>query len=98
MCAPRTSLLTAARVAPSPSIRIAPATRKRHDFGYRNYGHGLEASPLDSTREFVNYRSKVDLYTECAKHSGPSGSFCRRIADDYVAAAVIGGGPSFCGN
>ncbi|MBA2254601.1 MAG: hypothetical protein H0W07_05775 [Chloroflexi bacterium] len=71
---------------------------KRHDFGYRNYGHGLKASPLDSTRAYVNYRFKVDLYNECAKHSGPSGSYCRFIADGYVAAVVDFGGPSFYGN
>ena len=71
---------------------------KRHDFGYRNYGNGLKASPLDSTRAFVNYRFHVDLYNECAKHSGPSGTLCRRIADDYVAAVVVGGGPSFYNN
>ncbi|CAN5418144.1 hypothetical protein BH10ACT1_BH10ACT1_10380 [soil metagenome] len=107
------SFLAAKRQAPAPynwnddgcsnspdkpgGFNFLPACQ-RHDFGYRNYGHGsVKASPSDATRAAVDSRLKADLTKECGRYSGDQRSSCLSYADTYYAAVRTAGGKAFYG-
>lgn len=71
---------------------------KRHDFGYRNYGNGLKASPLDSTRAFVDATFRQDLYDHCSRYGPSEAADCYTFANIYYAGVRIGGGGAFYDN
>ena len=72
---------------------------KRHDFGYRNYGHGLTVVPYDSTREFVDNRFRTDMYNWCNNNtSGEKNTDCKGWADTYHFAVRWAGGKAFYGD
>lgn len=74
---------------------FGPACR-RHDFGYRNHGHGtLRTSPYDATRLRVDERLRSDLLDVCDREPGDRREDCRRIATTYVNAVRRQGGSSF---
>ena len=69
---------------------------ERHDFGYRNYGHGLTIAPFDSRREFVDLNFRKDMRNWCAGHrTGSSLSACYSAAQKYVDGVRLGGGFAF---
>lgn len=71
---------------------------QRHDFGYRNYGHGVvKASPFDSTRLAVDNRLRADLANVCNRYSGDSRSDCFSYANTYYGVVRKAGGKSFYG-
>lgn len=50
---------------------------KRHDFGYRNGGQGLEIAPTDSERQRIDAKLQTDAEGIClAKYSGVKESRC----------------------
>ncbi len=68
----------------------------RHDFGYRNYGHGLTVNPTDARRDYVDNRFRSDMVNWCnANTTGSRNTDCREWATIYFAAVRTRGGPSF---
>jgi hypothetical protein len=113
MAMPMRDFLRAKRRAPGPfdwndngcssvdstpqGFNFLPAC-KRHDFGYRNYGNGLKASPKDSTREYVDQRFRQDLYNHCSRYQGSEASDCYAYAYSYYHGVRRLGGPHFYDN
>lgn len=68
----------------------------RHDFGYRNYGVGpIQAAPFDDVRAGVDARFRADMFDECARWPGLSGTECRGFAKSYHQAVRKAGGRPF---
>lgn len=66
---------------------------ERHDFGYRNYGHGLTVNPTDGQRAAVDGQFLKDMRAWCSANS-PTGG-CELAARAYYGAVRQKGGSSF---
>lgn len=66
---------------------------QRHDFGYRNYGHGLTVNPTDSQRATVDSQFLSDMNAWCNANKPTAG--CYSMAGIYYGAVRQKGGPSF---
>lgn len=67
---------------------------KRHDFGYRNFGKGLEIRPTDTQRATVDSRLLSDMKAWCNAHESWNPD-CYSAAGKYYAAVRLQGGPHF---
>jgi Prokaryotic phospholipase A2 len=55
-----------------------------HDFGYRNYGHGLALSPNEDTRNWIDDRFRDEMNRICDNtYSGWRNTSCRWDAGIY---------------
>ena len=50
----------------------------RHDFGYRNFGHGLALGANDATKLKIDNRLLSDMYGQCS--AAGKGATCRSVA------------------
>ena len=73
---------------PSPFNGRFNAACERHDFGYRNLGNGVGASPsrafdsTESAKQKVDLQLKEDLLYSCRDYPGPNGD-CNDAANTY---------------
>lgn len=69
----------------------------RHDFGYRNYGHGrLQLDRTEARRTRIDDRLRDDLNGLCRRdHAGLTETPCLASAQAVYAAARATGGPQF---
>lgn len=66
---------------------------KRHDFGYRNYGKGLQLQRDEDTRAWIDQILYEDILDECAKPQfAPVASYCRTQA--LVTYLAVRGNPT----
>lgn len=45
----------------------------RHDFGFRNYGNGLQLKPSEEMRLRINNQFREDMNNQCANQGNPTG-------------------------
>lgn len=64
----------------------------RHDFGYRNFGHGLALGANDATKLKIDQRLLSDMYGQCS--AAGRGSACRGVAYTYYKAIRVAGSVS----
>jgi len=56
----------------------------RHDFGYRNFGHGLALGANDATKLKIDNRLLSDMYGQCS--AAGKGATCKSVAYSYYEA------------
>lgn len=71
-------------------FNFAPACW-RHDFGYRNFLHGLRLDPSAARRAAIDRRLADDLASLCARERSTRRASCRHIAVVYVTAVRLWG-------
>jgi YD repeat-containing protein len=102
MTAPLDDFLVAKNQAPGPfewsdngcSFPFPYPTRpqflepcQRHDFGYRNYGHGLSLADDEDTRHWIDDRLLLDMLRTC-----DGDDFCIDAANDtYIGVRLLSG-------
>jgi hypothetical protein len=63
---------------------------KRHDFGYRNFGHGLALGSNDTTKRQIDARLLSDMRHQCSSYSGSLFSCYAAAQGFYEAVAHTG--------
>lgn len=58
---------------------------KRHDFGYRNFGHGLSLGSNDTTKRRIDSRLHADMDHQCSNYDGSQGA-CYAASDSFYYA------------
>ncbi|MDO9497104.1 MAG: phospholipase A2 [Nocardioides sp.] len=53
----------------------------RHDFGFRNYGNGLQLRPHEKMRLKINRVFRADMNNQCSNQGNPTG--CARAVSSY---------------
>lgn len=62
----------------------------RHDFGYRNFLHGLALDPTSERKAAIDARLGTDLDTICRRHALWR-KLCGQVAHLYVWAVRVAG-------
>jgi hypothetical protein len=73
------------------------AACRRHDFGYRNFGHGLRLDPTEARRARLDARFHADLLAACVAVVRFVRSVCQHLAWLYVQAVRHFGRAAFLG-
>ncbi len=60
---------------------------KRHDFGYRNFGHGLSLGSNDATKRRIDSRLLSDMRKQCSNYGGDRAS-CYAVAQTFYEAVL----------
>jgi len=76
----------------APSIaaawsKVFAKSCKRHDFGYRNFGHDLALQSTDAMKRRIDSRLYADMLNQCRHYSGSQGD-CRNAAWVFYQAVA----------
>ena len=58
---------------------------RRHDFGYRNFGHGLTLASTATMKARIDNNFHDDMYAICAHYDGKGAPYCTSWADDFYS-------------
>lgn len=79
-------------------LRIFRKACERHDFGYRNFGKGLELDRTADRRKWIDQRFKADMLRICEQRERKDGwDICEASAEKFYGAVRLFGADEFFG-